>query len=77
MKKCANCGHLNPDSAKFCQKCGTPLTSNPHSDSRSNNDQNNVKVVRKHHGCLWLVLIMIISDANVNDLQLQTIRLSF
>ncbi|QFR67468.1 putative lipoprotein precursor [Furfurilactobacillus rossiae] len=60
MKKCVNCGHLNPDSAKFCQKCGTPLTSNPHGDNRSNDDQNNAKVVRKHHGCLWLVLIMII-----------------
>jgi uncharacterized membrane protein YvbJ len=28
MKKCPNCNHQNPDDAKFCETCGTALTSN-------------------------------------------------
>jgi class 3 adenylate cyclase/tetratricopeptide (TPR) repeat protein len=26
---CANCGHANPDGAKFCMECGTPLAAAP------------------------------------------------
>src|ERR1700741_485095 len=26
MKNCPNCGHQNPDDAKFCETCGTALT---------------------------------------------------
>src|SRR5947209_2867577 len=25
MSDCPNCDYLNPDNAKFCQECGTPL----------------------------------------------------
>ena len=28
MNKCKNCGHINPDNAKFCEKCGSPLSGN-------------------------------------------------
>lgn len=24
--RCSNCGHKNPDGVKFCQECGTPLS---------------------------------------------------
>ena len=26
MKPCPNCGNQNPDDAKFCESCGTPLS---------------------------------------------------
>jgi uncharacterized membrane protein YvbJ len=28
MKNCPNCGHQNPDDAKFCETCGTALSTN-------------------------------------------------
>ena len=29
MKKCAQCGTLNPDTSKFCSECGAPLADEP------------------------------------------------
>jgi uncharacterized membrane protein YvbJ len=28
MKNCPNCGHQNPDDARFCETCGAALSSN-------------------------------------------------
>ncbi|WP_125567240.1 serine hydrolase [Companilactobacillus insicii] len=28
MQKCKNCGHMNPNQAKFCEKCGSLLSKN-------------------------------------------------
>ena len=35
--KCPNCGNENNDSAKFCKKCGTSLSSNKITDKSKNN----------------------------------------
>ena len=40
MKTCPNCGNQNPDDAKFCESCGTPLSNSLKQQTYSGSPQN-------------------------------------